>query len=129
MTIKVQFTVNELWALDACLGTNAGPWADEQTNVDLIHAIVSATAKIERARTGEPPPDPLPFPLPCGHDRLQLVEGGYTRTWSLSPDNDGVIWADFTGLEDFSDTGDEIYWVECATCLQRYQTPDEWEWN
>jgi len=46
------FTDTELLALDLCLNVagNAEAWSDSQTNVDLVHAMASASLKIRAAR-------------------------------------------------------------------------------
>lgn len=65
----------------------------------------------------------------CPHDDLKLCEGGYIRAWSFKTDGDGHWCAIFGGVADFGDEGDGDYWVECSSCLQRFELPDEWEWD
>lgn len=76
--------------------------------------------------------DTKPFPddgavcTECG-ERLRLCEGGYIRMWSLEPGEDDKPTVYFTGLEDFTDYGDYDFWVECMSCLQSFEAPEDWE--
>ncbi len=69
----------------------------------------------------------------CPHDRLQLVEDGYIRTWDWerreTVDGETMFVAVFHGLEDFSDEGDSEYYLQCKSCLKQFPVPDEWEWD
>lgn len=67
--------------------------------------------------------------MTCPHDRKRLAEGGYIRTWKWIDDDVETPIARFGGLEDFSDDGDCVYWLECATCLERLPLPDDWQWD
>jgi hypothetical protein len=86
----------------------------------------------------QPEPEQLPsvpddLHCTCGGD-LQICENGYVRMWSLRRSRRGadVIVADSgdRGLDVDIESGDGNYWVECKTCLKRYDDSTvEWEWN
>ena len=73
----------------------------------------------------------LPNPgaiMACGHDRLQMCEGGYVRVWDLVYDEDTDMWLACLG-ETSGDEGDGETWVECRTCLARYKMPEEFDYT
>ena len=70
----------------------------------------------------------------CKLGELQLVEQGHERTWDLTvfedEDDDDLVTAHFSGIEDYSDDGDGDYYTRCSSCLAEFQAPeDDWEWN
>lgn len=105
--------------------------------IDAGNGVTGGVAPAMLEHLGLTAPTVLaPFPedgccTHCHGVELRLAEGGYVRTWDLRRDDDPepIWWADFHGLEDFTDDGDGDYWAECANCLARYAAPAEWEWN